>query len=90
MTLVTVFCPLTAVQITGGKRFVVDCNVNPATLTGHDKMTFVPERIMVSSGGSGRAVPTSATVLFPFAAIAVTLVKPAGTTDWPKFREVPE
>ena len=55
--LVTVFFPLTTTgagvtvaQTAGETRFVVACKVNPDTLVGHVKTTFVPDRIMVRLG----------------------------------------
>ena len=55
MGLVTVFCPLRRpaleqrlVQTAGETRLVVDCKLNPAALVGHAKITFVPERMIVS------------------------------------------
>ena len=57
MRLVTVFCPLTTtgsgetvVQAAGGRRFVVDCKVNPAALVGHVKITLAAEGMIVSCG----------------------------------------
>ncbi len=57
MGLVTVFCPLTTtapgatlVQTAGKTKFVTDCKVNPAALLGHVKITFTPERMIVSRG----------------------------------------
>src|SRR5665213_4465163 len=43
----------TLLQTAGETRFVVDCNVNPAALVGHVKITLAPEGIIVSCGGSG-------------------------------------
>ena len=40
----------TIVQTAGGSRLVVDCNVKPATLVGHAKITLVAERRMDSCG----------------------------------------
>ncbi len=37
-------------QTAGETRFVVDCKVNPVALVGHIKMTFAPERLIVSCG----------------------------------------
>ena len=55
MGFVTVFCPLTtngagetALQATGETRFVVDCNVKPASLVGHVRTTLVPAAKMPS------------------------------------------
>src|ERR1017187_3083133 len=56
----TLFCPLTTtgpgelvVQTADEPRFVVDCNVNPAALVGHVKITLAPEGAIVSCGGPG-------------------------------------
>src|ERR1035437_8191316 len=94
--LVTAYCPLTttgaeetALQTVGETRFVVDCKVNPVALVGHLTITLAPERIMVSCGGDSGAVPTSATVCPPPAAMAVTPFKPAGTIDWPHSGKTP-
>jgi hypothetical protein len=51
MGLVTAFCPLTVVQITGGARLVVDSKVKPVAFVGHVKITFAPEELIVSCGG---------------------------------------
>ena len=48
MGLVTAFCPPMAVQFTGKTRFVADSKMNPPSLVGHVKTTFVPDRVMVS------------------------------------------
>lgn len=59
MGLVTIFCPLTTIGAgdtalqAAGNRFVADCKVNPAALVGHVKITLTPERIILSSEGSG-------------------------------------
>ena len=60
MGLITTFCPPmttgpgeTVLQTAGETRFVVDCKMNPAASAGHVKMTFPPERTMVSCGGGG-------------------------------------
>jgi hypothetical protein len=66
MGLVTVFCPLTTtgpgetlVQTAVETWFAADCKVNPeksnpAILVGHVKMTFVPERFIVTFGANER------------------------------------
>jgi hypothetical protein len=42
-----------------GKRFVVDCKVNSATLAGHVRITFVPEGNIASSGGGNEMLNTA-------------------------------
>ena len=71
MGFVTVFIPLmttgpgeTVVQATGATRFPVHCKVNPVALAGHVRMTFVPEGVIVSSGGLGDAREMLNTVPF--------------------------
>src|ERR1017187_4300392 len=68
MGLVTVFCPLTmtgagklVLQTDCEARFVADCNVNPAALAGHVKMTLAPESRMFSCDSNARlnTVPQS-------------------------------
>src|SRR2546427_12583221 len=66
MGLVTVFFPAMmtgagelVLQTAGGTRLAADCNVypvesNPATLVGQDKMTLVPEGVIVSCGARER------------------------------------
>ena len=41
----------TGFQVTGETKFVADCRVNPVALADQVKMTFAPERVMVSCGG---------------------------------------
>ena len=48
----------TVLQTTGETRLVVDCKVNPAALVGHVKITFAPERIIVSWGGGNERLNT--------------------------------
>src|SRR5438105_13661563 len=77
MGLVTVFCPLTMTGAgglaihTGERRFVVDCKLNPVALVGQVKITFDPERMMVSCGcddalaGSMTISSSAGSALFP-------------------------
>ncbi len=60
MGLVTVLLPLmttgageTALQTAVGAKLVAVCNVNPAALVGHVKITSLPERVMASKVGGG-------------------------------------
>ena len=56
--MVTLFCPLTTtgtgvfVVQTGERRFVLHCKVSPVRLVGHARITFAPERKIVSGGGA--------------------------------------
>lgn len=54
--LVTVFCPSSTtapetVLQAAERRLVVDCNVNPAELVGHDRTTLSPTGMIVRCGG---------------------------------------
>src|SRR5882724_1977062 len=58
MGLVTVYCSFittgngeTALQAIGERMFVVDCRLNPVTLLGQVKITFVLERVIFNCGG---------------------------------------
>ena len=64
MGLVTVYCPLTMtgagklVLQAAGKRFVVNCKPNPVALVRHVKITFTPERFIVSCGAPNERLNT--------------------------------
>jgi hypothetical protein len=51
--LVRANCPLTDDQ-TSDSRFVLDCNMKPVSLVCHVTMTFVPERMIPSTGQLSR------------------------------------
>ena len=57
MAFVSMFWPLmtigpgeTVAQLGGERRFVVDCNMKSVALVVHDRITFVPDGVMVSCG----------------------------------------
>ena len=68
MVLVTVnWVPITAcgfvesIQVTGGVKSGVDCNVNPTAFVGQERMSSLPLGLTFRDGSSG-AEPMSATV----------------------------
>ena len=84
MLFVTVNCaPITAgelvesIQVTGGVKLRVDCNVNPTTLVGQERISSFPLPLVIEFKDTGIAslVPMSATVYLYPAAIAVTPLK---------------
>src|SRR2546426_2754048 len=86
MIFVTVNCvPTTAgglvqsIQDTGGVKLRVDCKVNPDALAGQERTQSFSLRLACND----TAEPRSATVYPTPAAIAVTPIKPAGTSVWP-------
>lgn len=68
MVFVTMNCvPINAgalvesIQVTGGVKLRVDCNVNPTTFVGQERMSSLPLGRTFKDGSSG-TVPRSATV----------------------------
>ena len=79
--MVTAFCPLTTtgagelvIQTAGETRFVVDCKLNPAALVGQVKITFAPQGMIVSCGGTKRLNTVPLPELPPFCAVPYSVL----------------